>query len=82
MVEKDGEEWTFTSSVSVYIDAELLKQAKALGIDVEAAATEGLAEAIAKKKAERWLARNGKAFDKLNEYIEAHGLPLESHRLF
>jgi len=38
--------------------------------------------AVAKKRAEQWVAENAKAFDCWNAYVEKNGLPLAKYRSF
>lgn len=43
---------------------------------------DGVAQAVAEKRAEQWVAENAKAFDCWNVYIEKNGLPLAKYRMF
>ena len=60
----------------------LLKEAKALGINVSRSAEAGIAEAVKRHKQEKWLKENAKALASSNAYVEANGLPLARHRQF
>lgn len=60
----------------------LLVEAKALQINVSQAAEAGVAKAVAQKRAELWIAENREAIESSNAYVEKHGLPLESVRMF
>ncbi|NGX16814.1 type II toxin-antitoxin system CcdA family antitoxin [Wenzhouxiangella sp. XN24] len=64
------------------LDSALLKEAKALGINVSRAAEAGIAEAVRLHKQERWLKENATALASSNSYVEANGLPLARHRQF
>ncbi|KAB7628228.1 type II toxin-antitoxin system CcdA family antitoxin [Alkalilimnicola sp. S0819] len=64
------------------LDNALLKEAKALGINVSRAAEAGIAEAVKRYKQERWLKENAQAVASSNAYVEANGLPLARHRQF
>jgi len=64
------------------LDSELLKEAKALGINVSRSAEAGIAEAVKRHKQERWLKDNASALASSNAYVEANGLPLARHRQF
>jgi antitoxin CcdA len=66
----------------VSIDDHLLDEARRLEIDVEHAAETGIAQAIAERKADRWLQENRAALDSSNAWVEQHGLPLAAHRRF
>ncbi|MCG7575731.1 MULTISPECIES: type II toxin-antitoxin system CcdA family antitoxin [unclassified Halomonas] len=64
------------------LDSALLKEAKALGINVSRSAEAGIAEAVKRHKQEKWLTGNAKALASSNAYVEANGLPLARHRQF
>lgn len=64
------------------LDSALLKEAKALGINVSRAAEAGIAQAVKRYKQEQWLKENASALASSNAYIEANGLPLARHRQF
>ncbi len=64
------------------LDSELLKEAKALGINVSRSAEAGIAAAVKLHKKEKWLKENGRALASSNSYVEANGLPLARHRQF
>lgn len=64
------------------LDSALLKEAKALGINVSRSAEAGIAEAVKRHKQEKWLKENAKALASSNAYVEANGLPLSRHRQF
>lgn len=64
------------------IDEALLVEAKSLDVDISLAAEEGIAQAIADSKAERWLSENRAALDSSNTFVERHGLPLAGFRAF
>ncbi|HET9812647.1 MAG TPA: type II toxin-antitoxin system CcdA family antitoxin [Sphingomicrobium sp.] len=64
------------------LDAELVDEARALGVNISQASTNGLRKAVANARAERWLRENRAALISSNEYVEAHGLPLQPLRQF
>ena len=64
------------------LDAALLRDAKALGINVSRAAEAGIADAVMRRKREDWLRENAAAIESSNRYVETHGLPLARHRQF
>ncbi|MBV9528934.1 type II toxin-antitoxin system CcdA family antitoxin [Sphingomonas sp.] len=70
------------AATNVTLDAELVAQARKLGVSISEASNQGLERAVKKAEAERWLKENKPALDSYNEWIEANGLPLERHRLF
>jgi antitoxin CcdA len=64
------------------LDSALLKEAKALGINISRSAEAGIAEAVKLHKQEKWLKENARALASSNSYVEANGLPLARHRQF
>lgn len=64
------------------IDAELLKQARELKLDVARAAEAGIAKAVSAEKSRLWKIENQAALESSNEYVERHGLPLAKYRPF
>ncbi|WP_109993623.1 type II toxin-antitoxin system CcdA family antitoxin [Salinisphaera sp. LB1] len=64
------------------LDSALLKEAKALGINVSRSAEAGISEAVKKHKQQQWLKENTAALASSNAYVEANGLPLIRHRQF
>ena len=69
-------------ATNISLTEEILIQAKALHINISQAAEAGIAQAIARKRAERWLAENQEAIESSNAFVEKHGLPLTNHRMF
>ncbi|MGS2743220.1 type II toxin-antitoxin system CcdA family antitoxin [Halomonas sp. LS-001] len=64
------------------LDSALLKEAKALGVNISRSAEAGIAEAVKRHKQESWLKENAQALASSNTYVEANGLPLARHRQF
>ena len=64
------------------LDVALVAEAKELGVNVSHAAELGVADAVARKRAERWGAENREAIADWNDYLDKHGLPLTNHRNF
>ncbi|ESX49481.1 hypothetical protein X760_32500 [Mesorhizobium sp. LSHC422A00] len=73
---------TQRTSVNTSIDSQLIKDAKALGINISRAAEAGIAKAIAAEKTRRWQEENREAIESSNEYVRKNGLPLAKHRPF
>jgi antitoxin CcdA len=69
-------------ATNLTLDAALLDDARALGLNLSAAAEQGLRAAVAEAKAARWLAENAGALASSNDWVEANGLPLSRHRPF
>ncbi|HET9646441.1 MAG TPA: type II toxin-antitoxin system CcdA family antitoxin [Burkholderiaceae bacterium] len=69
-------------STNITLRLELVEEAKALGINLSKAAEAGVADAVARKRAERWLADNRDALESSNAFVERNGLPLARYRNF
>lgn len=69
-------------ATNVSLTEDILAQAKALHINISQAAEAGIAQAIARKRAEQWLAENHAAIESSNAFVEKHGLPLANYRMF
>lgn len=69
-------------STNVTLTVALVEEAKALGVNLSQAAEVGVAGAVARKRAEVWLAENREALESSNAFVQAHGLPLARHRNF
>jgi antitoxin CcdA len=64
------------------IDAELLDEAKALGINLSSVLEQGLRERVAKAKRERWLEENADAIAEHNERVAGRGVFSDRLRRF
>ena len=73
---------TRTRPTNVSLDASLVEEAKALGVNISLASARGLEEAVKEARGKRWLEENRDALDSYNAWVEANGLPLEKYRLF
>jgi antitoxin CcdA len=69
-------------STNLTLSAALVTEANQLGINLSKAAARGLAEEIAERRAEQWLAENQDAMSEWNEHIERNGVPLARFRQF
>jgi antitoxin CcdA len=69
-------------STNITLSIGLVAEAKALGVNLSQAAEIGVAEAVASKRAERWLADNGEALESSNAFVDRQGLPLAKYRNF
>ncbi|WP_336082295.1 type II toxin-antitoxin system CcdA family antitoxin [Thalassospira sp. CH_XMU1448-2] len=67
---------------NVSLDAELLQEAKKLGINISRSAESGLRDAISMKRAELWKEQNKAALEASNSYVVKNGIPLAKHRKF
>lgn len=64
------------------LDNELIAEAKSFGVNLSQAAEAGLRVAVAKAKADAWRRENLKALTSSNDWVDAHGLPLDQYRQF
>lgn len=64
------------------LDAAFVDEARALGLNLSAAAEAGLRAAVRQARTEPWLAENAEALTSSNAWVEARGLPLARYRPF
>ena len=69
-------------STNLTLDTDLLSEAKALQVNLSRAAEDGIRQAVARTRAERWLAENRTALESSNAHVDDQGLPLAGLRLF
>ena len=69
-------------ATNLSLEAELVAEARRLGISLSRAAEEGLRRAVAEAAKRRWQEENREALLSSNAYVEKHGLPLAKYRLF
>ena len=69
-------------ATSMTLDATLLDEARALGVNLSRAAEEGISARTKAARAEAWQRENAEAIQNYNEYIEKNGLPLAEYRMF
>jgi len=69
-------------STNLSLDAALVDNARALGVNLSRAAEEGISHALKVERERRWKEENRAAIDAANAFVEARGLPLAKHRLF
>ena len=69
-------------ATSMTLDAALLDEARALGVNLSRAAEEGIAARTKAARAEAWQRDNAEAITNYNDYIEKNGLPLAEYRMF
>ena len=67
---------------NVTLRANLLAEAKLLGINVSEACEAGLRERVAEARRQRWLDENREAIAEYNDCVERDGLTLERFRQF
>lgn len=69
-------------ATNITLPEALLREAKALKVNMSQACERGLAAEVARARREVWLAENRAAMDAWNAHVEAHGLPLAQYRRF
>jgi antitoxin CcdA len=69
-------------ATNVSLPAELVREARDLGVGVSRACADGLANAVREARKQRWLAENAEAIAAYNERIEREGPTLAAYRLF
>ena len=71
-----------TRKTSMTMDADLLEEARRYRINVSAAAQSGVETVVKAERWRRWQDENRDDMQKLNEWVEANGLPLARQRVF
>jgi antitoxin CcdA len=69
-------------AANLSIDSKLLREAKALDVNISRAAEAGIAEAVSAEKTRLWKLENRDRLEAWNEYVERSGLPLARYRQF
>ena len=68
--------------VNLRVSEDLLKAAKAAGLNLSQTLEQALAESLRQIERERWLAENREALESYNRYIEKHGVFSDGPRRF
>lgn len=68
--------------VNVSLPADLVAEAKALGINLSQACETGLAADVKRERERRWKEENRDAIESWNRWLEKNGLPLAKYRMF
>lgn len=69
-------------ATNVSLPAQLIEEAKALGVAVSKACETGLAAEVKRAREAKWVEENWEAIQSSNAWVEEHGLPLAKHRMF
>jgi len=75
-------ESTRRKSANLTLDAGLIEESRALGINLSRAAEDGIARALKAEKERLWREENAGAIKACNLYVEQHGIPLAKYRKF
>jgi antitoxin CcdA len=73
---------TTRRATSMTLDANLLDEARALGINLSRAAEEGITAQVRAERARRWKEENKEAIAEYNRWIAENGVPLAGLRKF
>lgn len=76
------EERTPRRATNLTLSAEATRRAKEYGLNISRIAEDAIIEAVRRHEGELWKQRNAEAIKNHNEWVEQHGLTLESLRLF
>ena len=70
------------TATNLSINAALIDEAKAFGLNLSELAERGIAEAVQAEKERRWKEETSEAIREHNAWVEEHGLPLAQYRVF
>lgn len=68
-------------ATSMTLDAALLDEARALGVNISRAAEEGILAQVRAERARRWKEENAADIAAYNRWIEENGIPNQSIRI-
>jgi len=68
-------------ATSMTLDAALLDEARALGVNISRAAEEGILAKVRAERARRWKEDNAEAVAAYNSWIEENGIPNSAIRI-
>lgn len=69
-------------ATNITLSADVLNEAKALGINISQACNQFLREQVTREQERRWQADNAEFIAAYNAGVESDGLPLEAWRTF
>ena len=69
-------------ATNLSVNEDLLRQARALGVNLSQAFEQKLEELVRAAKAERWAEENREAIEAYNKFVEEHGVWSDGHRMF
>lgn len=73
---------TSRKPTNLTLDASLLAEARAFGVNLSQAAEAGLRQAVAQARTQAWQQENAAALASSNAWADAHVLPLDQYRQF
>lgn len=69
-------------STNVSLDADLVNEAKALGLNLSQACEKGLIHELKAARERRWIEENRTAIEATNRWVAENGLPFAARRAF
>jgi len=69
-------------ATNVSLPADLIQEARGLGVNISQACQGGLEAEVKKARAAAWVQENRAAIESSNAWVEKNGLPLAKYRLF
>lgn len=69
-------------ATNLSVDPELLKQARALDLNLSEIFERSLSEAIREKQRDKWLTDNKESIEAHNRYVERYGVFSKGRRMF
>lgn len=69
-------------STNVSLSADVVREAKELGVNISRASEKGVIAEISIRRRERWLAENRSKIEAWNDWIDQNGMPLAEYRQF
>ena len=69
-------------ATNITLSADVLSDAKALGINISQACDRFLRELVRQEQERKWLAENASFIAAYNQTVEQEGLPLDQYRTF
>jgi len=69
-------------ATNVSLRADLIDEAKRLGINVSEACEQGLAQEVTRSRREAWLEENLPALEAWNAWVRENGIPYAEYRQF
>ena len=69
-------------ATNLTINADLLRQARELGVNLSQTLERRLVEILAAERRRRWLEANREAIRSFNDYVERHGSIADDYRSF
>lgn len=70
------------AATNLSLSADLVRRARALGLNLSQIVEAALATAVRAAEQERWLAENERAIEQYNTFVERHGAFGDEHRGF